>query len=128
MNRKIIATGAFFGFSAVILGALGAHALKSVLNADQLASFETGVRFQMYHAFFLLFLGLAAGMPGKVRMWIYGLVVSGTVFFSGSIYLLTTAGLNDSAKKVIGPITPLGGALLMVAWILLFVDFLRKKS
>ena len=57
MDKKIIATGAVLGFIAIILGAFGAHALKEVLDANQLTSFETGVRYQMYHAIFLLFIG-----------------------------------------------------------------------
>ena len=60
MERKIIATAAFLGLTAIILGAFGAHALKNYLTPEQLISFETGVKYQMYHALFLLFLGLSA--------------------------------------------------------------------
>ncbi|RZJ25968.1 MAG: DUF423 domain-containing protein, partial [Flavobacterium sp.] len=73
MDRKILATAAFFGMTGVILGALGAHSLKNVLMPDMLSAFETGVRFQMYHAFFLLFLGTYAGITEKTKKTVYWL-------------------------------------------------------
>ena len=128
MERKIIATAAFFGMTAVILGAFGAHTLKDLVNARQLASFETGVRYQMYHVFLLLFVGLVSGISEKTRKAIYWLTALGIVFFSGSIYLLATIDMNHLNPKILGPVTPVGGLLLIVAWLLLFVDFTRKKS
>ncbi|HSD15462.1 MAG TPA: DUF423 domain-containing protein, partial [Flavobacterium sp.] len=89
MNKKIISTGAIFGMIAIILGAFGAHALKKVLSIEQLSTFETGVKYQMYHALFLLFIGLAE-LSQKAKKTIYNLVVFGIIFFSGSIYLLAT--------------------------------------
>jgi len=116
MDKKIISTGAIFGMLAIILGAFGAHALKKVLTIDQLATFETGVKYQMYHALFLLFVGLAS-IPQKAKQTIYYLVVIGVLFFSGSIYLLATNGLFIPFDfKVIGFITPIGGLLLIVSW------------
>jgi uncharacterized membrane protein YgdD (TMEM256/DUF423 family) len=128
MDRKIIATAAFFGMTAVILGAFGAHALKETLAPERLLSFETGVRYQMYHAILLLFLGLSGGISDKIKRWIFGLTVIGIVFFSGSIYLLATGSMHHIDSKIIGPVTPIGGLLLIVAWFLLFIDFTRKKS
>lgn len=129
MDKKIIATGAFLGMLAIILGAFGAHALKKVLSLDQLSTFETGVKYQMYHALFLLFIGLATELSQKVKKTIYYLVVFGVIFFSGSIYLLATNGhFIPFDFKSIGFITPIGGLLLISAWGVLLVHFLKKKS
>lgn len=127
MDKKIISTAAIFGMIAIILGAFGAHALKKVLSLEQLATFETGVKYQMYHALFLLFIGLAE-ISQKIKKTIYLLVVFGIVFFSGSIYLLATNDLTTIDFKVIGFITPIGGLLLISAWAVLFVRFLKKKQ
>jgi uncharacterized membrane protein YgdD (TMEM256/DUF423 family) len=128
MDRKILATAAFFGMTAVILGAFGAHTLKEHLNPSQLQAFETGVRYQIYHAFLLLFVGLAPMISAKKRTAVFWLTSVGIVFFSGSIYLLSTAGLTGIGTAVIGPVTPIGGLLLIVAWFMLFIDFATKKS
>jgi len=128
MERKVIAIAAFFGMTAVILGAFGAHKLKDLLNPQQLAAFETGVRYQMYHTFLLLFIGLNIGISEKTRKAMLWLIVLGITFFSGSIYLLTTIDMNHLNPKILGPVTPVGGLLLIVAWFLLFVDFMKKKS
>ena len=127
MERKIVATAAAFGLTAVILGAFGAHALKKVLDASQLQSFETGVRYQMYHAFLLLFLALVPGVGVKTRRWVYHLVLAGVILFSGSIYLLSTMPVTGIDLRIIGPVTPIGGLLLITAWFLLFIDFARRK-
>jgi uncharacterized membrane protein YgdD (TMEM256/DUF423 family) len=114
--------------SAIILGAFGAHALKKILTFDQLTSFETGVRYQMYHALFLLLLGLSNQISHKTKKTIFILVVSGIVFFSGSIYLLSTPTITNCNFKSIGFITPIGGLLLVAAWSVLLVYFLKKKT
>ena len=128
MNNKLITTAAFFGMTAIILGAFGAHALKKVLNVDQLATFETGVKFQMYHALFLLFIGLNAHMAEKIKKTILNLTILGIIFFSGSIYLLATDSLNTFNFKVIGFITPIGGLLLIGSWGIVMWNFLKKKA
>lgn len=128
MDRKIIATGAFLGMTAVIFGAFGAHSLKKLLDPEMLSAFETGVRYQMYHALLLLGVGIYAGISVKTKKTVYWLATIGTALFSGSIYLLSTAKITRIDFSAIGLITPLGGLLLIVAWLLLFVDFTRKKS
>jgi uncharacterized membrane protein YgdD (TMEM256/DUF423 family) len=127
MNRKIISTAAFLGMTAIILGAFGAHALKKVLSLEELNTFETGVKYQMYHALFLLFVGLSQNIAEKTKRIIFYCIVTGVLFFSGSIYLLATDGLNTFNFKTIGFITPIGGLLLIVGWIWLFIDFYKKK-
>jgi len=127
MDRKIITTAAFLGMTAIILGAFGAHALKKVLNLDQLNTFETGVKYQMYHALFLLFVGLSQSIAEKTKKIIFYFIVVGVLFFSGSIYLLATNNLTGFDFRKIGFITPIGGLLLIVGWIWLFIDFYKKK-
>lgn len=128
MKRKIVLTGTFLGMLAIILGAFGAHLLKKWLSTEQLATFETGVRYQMYHAFFLLFLSTRKELSQKVQQIIYNLIVAGVILFSGSIYLLATNGLTVFDFKIIGFATPLGGLLLIVGWATLFATILKKKS
>ncbi|TDE55443.1 DUF423 domain-containing protein [Flavobacterium sp. GT3P67] len=128
MDKKIISTGAILGMIAIILGAFGAHALKKVLSMEQLATFETGVRYQMYHALFLLFIGLMKEVPQKTKKAIYFLVLFGILLFSGSIYLLATNDLTSFDFKIIGFVTPIGGLLLILAWGLLLMNIMNKKS
>ena len=113
---------------AIILGAFGAHALKKVLSIEQLATFETGVRYQMYHALFLLFIGLIPNLTVKAKNTIYNLVLSGVILFSGSIYLLATNDLTPIDFRFIGPVTPIGGLLLISAWTVLLFQALRKSG
>jgi uncharacterized membrane protein YgdD (TMEM256/DUF423 family) len=127
MDKKIISTGAIFGMIAIILGAFGAHALKKVLSIDALSTFETGVKYQMYHALFLVLIGTLE-LSLKAKKIIYNLVVFGVIFFSGSIYLLATNSLTTFDFKVIGFVTPIGGLLLILAWSVLFFNFIKKKS
>ena len=128
MDKKISTTGAVFGMLAIILGAFGAHALKKVLSLEELSTFETGVKYQMYHALFLLFIGLSS-LSEKAKKTIYFLVVIGVIFFSGSIYLLATNGhFIPLDFKAIGFVTPIGGLLLIVAWGILLINLLKKNS
>ena len=128
MDKKIISTGAFIGMLAIILGAFGAHALKKVLSIEQLSTFETGVRYQMYQALFLLFIGLMTNLNQKTKKTIYNLVLFGVILFSGSIYLLATNTLTTFDFKAIGFLTPIGGLLLILAWGILFWNVTKKKQ
>lgn len=127
MERKILLTATFFGCTAIILGAFGAHALKAVLNENQLISFETGVRYQFYHALFLLFLGTTNWVADKTKKIIFYLILFGVLFFSGSIYLLATNDLFSIDVKFLGPITPIGGLSLIMAWGVLFLSIFKQK-
>ena len=128
MERKIILTASLMGFFAIVFGAFGAHALKSYLNESQLISFETAVRYQMYHALFLFFVARLPLVNDRAKNVILYLVVSGVIFFSGSIYLLTTNSLTGVDFKFIGPVTPIGGLLLLSAWMVLFLNILKQKA
>ena len=127
MDKKILLAAAFLGLSAIILGAFGAHALKKVLSVEQLQSIEVGVRYQMYHALFLLFIAAFTFLSEKERLVIFWLTIIGVLFFSGSIYLLTTNGITNLKTKFLGPITPIGGMFLISAWSYLFYSVLSKK-
>ena len=127
MKSKIVTTATILGIIAIILGAFGAHALKKFLAVEQLATFETGVRYQMYHALFLLFIGLYDELTDAVKKTIYYLVLSGVILFSGSIYLLATNDLTAFDFKRIGFVTPIGGLLLIMAWGVLLVTLLNKN-
>lgn len=115
----IIATGAFLGMLAVILGAFGAHALKKTLSPDQLHSFEVGVKYQMYHAIVLLTLGLN---PNFTTAAIYWCFTVGIILFSFSIYGLILSDAKGKKLKFLGPITPIGGLLFVVGWLLIIVN------
>lgn len=128
MDKKIISTGALFGMLAIILGAFGAHALKKFLSLDQLTTFETGVKYQMYHALFLFFIGVNHNITEKAKKAIYNLTLFGTVLFSGSIYLLATNNFTTFDFKIIGFVTPLGGLLLISAWTVVLLHYILKKS
>jgi uncharacterized membrane protein YgdD (TMEM256/DUF423 family) len=127
MERKITSVAAFMGMTAMILGAFGAHALKKQLSIEQLGSFETGVKYQMYHALFLLFLGMNTFLNEKVKKAVFQLVIFGVFFFSGSIYLLTTIAITGVDFKFIGIVTPIGGAFLIVGWSILLWNIWKSK-
>jgi uncharacterized membrane protein YgdD (TMEM256/DUF423 family) len=127
MTKKLITTATILGTLAIILGAFGAHALKKVLTPEQLITFETGVRYQMYHALFLLFLSSLTTLTDKSKKAILILVQLGVLLFSGSIYLLATNDLTAFDFKVIGFVTPIGGGLLIAAWcVLLYQNWIKK--
>ncbi len=128
MVRKLILAGAVLGMTGIILGAFGAHALKKVLDASQLVSFETGVRYQIYHAIFLLVVANIGTLSPKAAARIFYLTIIGVILFSGSIYLLSTQSVIGMPMSRIGFITPIGGTLLIIAWLQLFIDFMREKS
>ncbi len=127
MKRKIIITALLLGVTSIILGAFGAHSLKRHLTEESLASFEVGVRYQMYHALFLLFLALIENLSDKTRRMAFWSILMGVFFFSGSIYLLATKSITSIDIGSFALITPLGGLLLMLGWVLLLIGFLKKK-
>jgi len=127
MEKKIILVGLLLGVIAIVLGAFGAHALKKTLTAAQLASFETGVKYQMYHALLLVFVASTSFFNTNEKTIAFYLTLFGILFFSGSIYLLTTASITGIKTKILGPITPIGGMLLISAWGYLIFRLLAKK-
>lgn len=128
MNRTIFISAAIVGMLAIILGAFAAHGLKSLISVESQYTFETGVRYQMYHAFFLLIIGNLKFLSEKVKRTIYYVVIVGLVFFSGSIYGLATNTLTTFDFKSIGFVTPIGGLLLIAAWLILLINFLKTSA
>ncbi len=128
MNKTILATGTALGIVTIILGAFAAHGLERVLSQDAINTFETGVRYQMYNALFFMLMGSLRGVNETLRKWSFILAFVGTIFFSGSIYLLATNTLTSFDFRVIGLITPLGGTLMIIGWSLLLVGILKLKK
>ena len=116
--------GSFFGLTAIIFGAFGAHALKKKLTPDELQSFETGVKYQMYHAIALLVLGYQLDISATINSYILYLLIVGTILFSFSIYLLVLLSSKNKKVKGLGLITPIGGLCLVLGWGLLLLKFL----
>lgn len=125
MNKAILITAAIFGITGIVLGAFAAHGLKQLLEPESLQTFETGVKYQMYHALFLLFVGSSDYISKNYRKTIFYLTLIGVIFFSGSIYTLATNNLSGFNFKTIGFITPIGGLFLIISWVLLLISFLK---
>ena len=128
MKNTTLIFGAVYGLVSVILGAFGAHALKKVLSVDKLASFETGVKYQMYSALFLLIVGYILKFESPSEKWISILMIAGTFLFSVSIYLLAFSEVVAIPAKAIGPITPPGGLLMIVSWAMLIFYFVKQET
>ena len=127
MKTFTLIVGAVYGLVSVILGAFGAHALKKVISIDKLASFETGVKYQMYSALFLLIVGYILKFESPAEKWISILMIAGTFIFSVSIYLLAFSEVAAIPSKLIGPITPLGGLLMIISWAMLIFYFIKNE-
>ena len=124
MNTIALISGAIFGLTSVIFGAFGAHLLKKKLTTEQLQSFETGVKYQMYHAIVLLLLGFQLNDKATINNYIIYAFITGTILFSFSIYGLVISSARNKKIKILGPITPLGGLFLIIGWALLIYKFL----
>lgn len=116
--------GAAFGLLAVIFGAFGAHALKKRFTDEQLQSFETGVKYQMYHAIVLIVVGQLCEETATFYQAFTVLFIVGTILFSFSIYGLCLSAAFGNKFRFLGPVTPLGGLLLVGGWMLLLYQFI----
>jgi uncharacterized membrane protein YgdD (TMEM256/DUF423 family) len=126
MNKKILITASLFGAVAVVLGAFGAHGLKNLIPADALTIWAKGVEYQFYHTFALLFLSQLK--ESKWTNMAYRFFSFGILFFSGSLYLLATRTVTEiSFVNYIGPITPIGGLLFIIGWMMLLLSALKTK-
>ncbi len=127
MKTITLVFGAVYGMLSVILGAFGAHALKKILSVERLESFETGVRYQMYAAFFLLIVGYILRFDTSSQRWISILMIVGTMLFSFSIYGLSLQDYFGMNLKFLGPITPLGGLFMILSWGMLIFYFAKNR-
>ena len=127
MNKFGMISACLLGITGIAIGAFAAHGLKSLITVENLATFETGVRYQMYHTLFLLGVGQFKFLTSKQHTVITTLTLVGVLFFSGSIYGLATNTLFDFDFKSIGFITPIGGLLLILSWCVLLFSILKWK-
>lgn len=131
MQKTFLLLATFFAATAVVSGAFGAHGLKDKISAEYLQVFETGVRYQFYHSLALLLLALFAGKINPSYFNSSGsLFIAGIILFSGSLYLLSTRELLgvESWKKMLGPLTPLGGLCFIAGWLSLFLGIYKSDS
>jgi uncharacterized membrane protein YgdD (TMEM256/DUF423 family) len=128
MHKTFLILGSLFAGLGVVLGAFGAHGLKKIAGPETVATFQTGVQYQMYHAFALLLVGiLYERFSGSLLTWAGGLFVGGIVLFSGSLYLLAALKASDKVGLGgVGIITPIGGLLFVAAWVLVVVALLKR--
>jgi uncharacterized membrane protein YgdD (TMEM256/DUF423 family) len=128
MNRTIIITASFLGALAVILGAFGAHALKAVLNVQQIETWQTAVQYHFVHALAILFLSTFSRFRNNLILAAYYCFSLGILLFSGSLYFLATRELSGwGFVSVLGPVTPIGGILFIIGWFTLAFAALRNK-
>jgi len=130
MNKIFVTTAALLGALSVALGAFAAHKLRTILPADGVATFETGVRYQFYHALALLMIGIAADkFSAKWIRWAGNCFIAGIILFSGSLYVLTVLRIMEYASaNYVGIITPFGGLFFIAGWLLLFVAANKKSD
>ena len=127
MKSIIILFGGIFILLGILMGAFGAHALKSELSYEALESLETGLQYQMYHGLALTFLGFNTDKFKKSRLISWG-IITGTILFSGSIYLLSLDDLIGLSFDFLWPITPIGGSILILSWSLFMIQMVKEKN
>lgn len=127
MNKKIIMTAALLGIFAVIFGAFGAHTLKNVLTESQLETWNKGVSYQFYHTLAMLYLSSFARYKNSLINLAYFCFLGGILLFSGSLYLLATRSITGIDFSQLGIITPIGGLLFILGWVMLFLAALKDK-
>ena len=123
MRKLFLRIGSVLGFFSVAIGALGAHALRGHLSPQALETFETAVKYQFYHALAILAVAVLMHFGRKKALltaaWLF---IAGTICFSGSLFLLSTREIHGISMQWLGPITPLGGLLLMGGWLWIFIS------
>lgn len=128
MQKLFLSTGTLLGGLAVALGAFGAHGLKKIVAPETVATYQTGVQYQMYHALALIIAGLLSERIASSFVNYAGLFfLGGIVLFSGSLYLIVSMqAMNKTIPPGIGIITPLGGLLFILGWAFLLIGVLKK--
>ena len=128
MKMNSVKTGVIIAALSIMMGAFGAHLLKDILSEKALALYETGIKYQLYHAFALIIAGILYQLsPDKKIKIASTLFLLGILFFSGSLYILSyKINNNIEGLKWVGPITPLGGLCFIAGWIFLAIGYKRK--
>ncbi|MAZ71567.1 MAG: hypothetical protein CMC70_00320 [Flavobacteriaceae bacterium] len=127
MSKNIVVTASILAAVTIAIGAFGAHGLKQLVAAESLTTFETGVRYQMYHVIALLVVGFASGIPLATKKWVFRFFCFGVLFFSGSLYLLALNEQLSFSVSFLGPVTPVGGLFFILGWVRLAYGLLTYK-
>lgn len=130
MNRNFLSVAALLGALSVGLGAFAAHKLRTMTSQDVVSIFETGVRYQFYHVFALLFVAfLSEKVNNKWMIWAGNCFIMGIILFCGSLYALTALAIavNDH-YKIVGAITPIGGVFFILGWVFMYVGVVKKEK
>ncbi|MBL0309045.1 MAG: DUF423 domain-containing protein [Bacteroidetes bacterium] len=129
MQKTILIAASLAGMTAVVLGAFGAHGLRSLISPEHLFMWEKGVQYQFYHAItlFLCFLFLRKEDSKAIRNAFWCFMI-GILFFSGSLYLLATREITQIPVVILGPVTPIGGLFFIAGWSLILWEAIRRKQ
>lgn len=130
MNRNFLSVAALLGALSVALGAFAAHKLKTMVGPDTVAIFETGVRYQFYHVFALLFVAfLSEKIHNKWMIWAGNCFIMGIIFFCGSLYILTALTIAENTHRTLAGIaTPIGGVFFIAGWIFLYLGVAQRDK
>src|SRR5690349_15772704 len=128
MQKIYLIIGTVLAGLAVVLGAFGAHGLRKVVTAENVATYQTGVTYQMYHALALILVGiLSERLASQYLSYAGVLFVAGIVLFSGSLYLIVSLyAMNKSVPTAVGILTPIGGLFFILGWISLLISLLKN--
>lgn len=128
MQKIYLIIGALLAGLAVALGAFGAHGLKKVASLEEVATYQTGVQYQMYHALALIFVGILSARIYNGYMSYAGvLFVAGIILFSGSLYLIVSLhAMNKVVPAAIGILTPIGGVFFIMGWVCMLIGIIKK--
>lgn len=126
--KNVLQIAIVFILISIVIGAFGAHALKEKLTDDQASSLEVGIRYMMYHGLALFGLVYIAKEWNLALNLVYRLLIVGVLFFSGSIFALTFQHISGIDLKFIWPLTPIGGLLLIIAWLLVLIQLFKNKK
>ena len=130
MNRNFLSVAALLGALSVALGAFAAHKLKTMVGPDTVAIFETGVRYQFYHVFALLFVAfLSEKIHNKWMIWAGNCFIMGIIFFCGSLYILTALTIAENTHRTLAGIaTPIGGVFFIAGWVFLYLGVAQRDK
>ncbi len=126
MEKRFVIFGSILFCLAIIFGAFGAHALKNLIPEAKLDSFEVGVRYQMFQALAILLLSITSKSFNFNLNRILIMMIIGITLFSLSIYLLALSSLLPFSFKFLGPITPIGGLILIISWGIFIVKLIKN--
>ena len=126
-NKNITVLAAIMGTLTIIIGAFGAHGLKEIVSEKTITSFETGVRYQMYHVIVILIIGFSSFIDQKTQKWVSRFFMVGILLFSGSIYLIVMKDIFFINTKILSIATPIGGLFLIIGWLRLTYGIIVNK-